>query len=72
MGIEILVGDDSMNDKKSCSKCNSEMIKGTESGYFAVIETVNPTKGKVTSTNDFMCKNCGFIEIYAKNPNFAD
>lgn len=60
-----------MNHSKVCQKCNSEMIKGSEIGYFAIIEAANPNIGKITKTNDYMCNKCGYIEIYAENPQFA-
>lgn len=60
-----------MDEDKKCPKCSGTMIKGTESGYFAVIEVVDTHIGEVTSTNDYMCKDCGFIEIYAAHPHFT-
>ncbi len=60
-----------MNENRQCPKCGGEMIMGTESGYFAVIEVANPRIGEMTSTNDYMCQTCGLIEIYAANPEFT-
>ncbi len=61
-----------MNHTKVCPKCHSEMLMGTESGYFAIIEAVDSSTGKMTRTNDYMCKNCGYVEIYAENPRFTE
>lgn len=61
-----------MEEEKKCPKCGNEMLKGTEAGYFAVLEVATPPKGVITSTNDYMCKKCGFIEIYASNPDLLN
>lgn len=51
-----------MEDKKQCSKCNSEMIKSYIQGDFSFHGKNNELNG--CKTEKYMCKKCGYIEEY--------
>lgn len=52
-----------------CPKCNGEMLKSYDEGKFSN-EPILYCAYSGTSTVEYMCKHCGYIEKYAKNPDF--
>lgn len=52
----------------NCSKCNSEMMEGYTERLFSGIRDDGEYSG--TETTVYMCKKCGYIEEYAKDPEF--
>lgn len=51
-----------MENKKTCCKCNSDMIKSYTKGDFSFIGKLNICTG--CETERYMCKECGYIEEY--------
>lgn len=62
-----------MSEVKKCPKCGGEMQKGSLFGYGGKLikwtsKESQPllTMGETKDISAFLCKNCGYVEIYMK------
>lgn len=59
-----------MLEIKRCPKCNGDMIKCAFE-KFPVVVSSQSTKlfeNRITDVIPYVCANCGYTELYGKNP----